>query len=92
MKCDVCGESIVLGDLDSYHFSDENDQLTAKCVLCICKEDNKYFFASCAIIFMAIFFLLIFFVLNNIIFGFLTIVFAIFSIVFQLSKSKVKAS
>lgn len=92
MKCDVCGKSIVLSDLDSYHFSDSNDHLNAKCILCVNKENNKYFFPSIAIV--AIAFLLLFtsFILNNIFFCFLTIILASFLIVLQVSKIVISKS
>ena len=40
MKCEICGKDFDLGDLDSYQFKDENNQLIMKCSYCIDKDSK----------------------------------------------------
>ena len=93
MKCNNCGKIITLSDLDSYNFMDENNQLIVKCRSCENsnnKINEKSYPVGVASLGSAALLLAIFFTFNNLIFGLITIILAIFAIFFQLSSSKNK--
>ena len=85
MKCNKCGKIITLIDFNSYNFKDENNQIAVKCSSCNdIKEIEKNYPIGIASLSGAAFLLVIFFAFNYLIFGFITIVLAIFAIVFHL--------
>ncbi len=93
MKCNNCGITITLSDLDSYNFMDENNQLTVKCRSCRNlneKLNEKTFPIGVASLGSAALLLTIFFTSNNLIFGFITIILVIIAIFFQLFSLKNK--
>jgi len=87
MKCDNWGKTITLIDFNTYNIMDENNQITIKCNTCE-NSNEKTYPIGIASLGSAAFLLIIFFTFNYLIFGFITIILAIFAIVFQLSKGK----